>query len=136
MGRLQPQAPPSQHATQLTYPNAASSMSTFSVAQSPTSHLGVGGHSQTTQGSSAGYMASDSNNTNNNFAVVHGGQNQNSTTPVYLPEITYAAGAGAIQFGDSNMLGLDGNAVGEEEMLATMQALKNPAWWQNMMMPG
>lgn len=55
---------------------------------------------------------------------------------MYHPEVTYAAGAGAIQFGDSNMLGLDGNAVGEEEMLATMQALKNPAWWQNMMMPG
>ncbi|KAF9074252.1 hypothetical protein BDP27DRAFT_1416550 [Rhodocollybia butyracea] len=41
------------------------------------------------------------------------------------------------QFGDSNLVGSDGNAVGEEEIpLATMQALKNPAWWQNMMMPG
>ena len=26
--------------------------------------------------------------------------------------------------------------MSDEEMLATMQALKNPAWWQNMMMPG
>lgn len=77
-------------------------------------------------------MGTDNISNTNNF-VIHG---QHSTTPVYLPEITYAAGAGAIQFGDSNMLGLDGNAVGEEEMLATMQALKNPLWWQNMMMPG
>jgi hypothetical protein len=35
-------------------------------------------------------------------------------------------------FGDGGLV----NNLTEEEMLATMQALKNPAWWQNMMMPG
>ncbi|KAJ4490612.1 putative fungal-specific transcription factor [Lentinula aciculospora] len=107
----------------------ASSMSTFSVAQLPNSHLGMHDNGQAQQRSSpTSYVPPD------NFMIHH---TQNSpTTPMYRPEVTYAAGAGAIQFGDSNMLGLDGNAVGEEEMLATMQALKNPAWWQNMMMPG
>ena len=28
------------------------------------------------------------------------------------------------------------NNLSDEDMLATMYALKNPAWWQNMMMPG
>ncbi|KAJ3730753.1 fungal-specific transcription factor domain-containing protein [Lentinula raphanica] len=107
-------------------PNA-SSMSTFSVAQPVNTHLGM--HPQSQQNASP---TTYHQQPTDNFMV----QIQNpSSTPMYHPEVTYAAGAGAIQFGDSNMLGLDGNA-GEEEMLATMQALKNPAWWQNMMMPG
>ena len=28
------------------------------------------------------------------------------------------------------------NVFSDEEMLATMQAIKNPTWWSNMMMPG
>ena len=28
------------------------------------------------------------------------------------------------------------NTFSDEEMLATMQAIKNPNWWSNMMMPG
>ena len=28
------------------------------------------------------------------------------------------------------------NGFSDEEMLATMQAIKNPNWWSNMMMPG
>jgi hypothetical protein len=35
----------------------------------------------------------------------------------------------------SDDLGLFNN-ISEEDMLATMRALENPAWWQNMMMPG
>ncbi|KAL1663029.1 hypothetical protein EV121DRAFT_263811 [Schizophyllum commune] len=33
------------------------------------------------------------------------------------------------------MLGLSAG-VPDEDMLATMQALKNPAWWEGMLMPG
>lgn len=54
--------------------------------------------------------------------------------PVYTTEATFA-GAGAITFSsDLDMTYVGG--VSEEEMLATMQAIKNPDWWQNMMMPG
>ncbi|KAL0948305.1 hypothetical protein HGRIS_010897 [Hohenbuehelia grisea] len=61
-----------------------------------------------------------------------------ANTPVYRPEATYSASTGPIQFGgdfDMMLFGTE-NQVSEEEMLATMQALKNPGWWQNMMMPG
>ena len=59
------------------------------------------------------------------------------TTPIYRPEATFSAGAGAIHFVSDPGLSLFGNnGMSDEEMLATMQALKNPAWWQNMMMPG
>ncbi|KAF9074255.1 hypothetical protein BDP27DRAFT_1317542 [Rhodocollybia butyracea] len=127
VGRLQAQPSPPQQMHNMTHQhsfnaNAPPSMSTFSV-QPQTSHLGIVGQSPTQQTSYS-----------NGFAVQH--TQTSPITPTYHPEVTYAAGAGAIQFGDSNLLGLDGNAVGEEEMLATMQALKNPAWWQNMMMPG
>ncbi|KAJ3986547.1 putative fungal-specific transcription factor [Lentinula detonsa] len=136
VGRLQAQPPPAQklhNVPQHSFGDVsnlngnAPSMSTFSVA--PPLNLGMHGHSRAQQNTSpTTYTPPD------NFVVHHA--QQSPTTPMYHPEVTYAAGAGAIQFGDSNMLGLDGNAVGEEEMLATMQALKNPAWWQNMMMPG
>ncbi|KAG6852892.1 hypothetical protein C0991_008342 [Blastosporella zonata] len=54
------------------------------------------------------------------------------TTPIYQPEATFSAATGAINFGSD----LSVSAVSDEEMLATMRALKNPAWWDNMMMPG
>lgn len=61
-------------------------------------------------------------------------------TPVYEPETTYAQGTGPIDVGgflDSGGFGFgDMNATFDEEMLATMRAIKNPAWWDNMMMPG
>ncbi|KAJ3931253.1 MAG: putative fungal-specific transcription factor [Lentinula lateritia] len=136
VGRLQAQPNPTQsmhNAHQHSFGDVsiananAPSMSTFSVAQGPHHSTHGRGHGQQNT-LPTNYVSSD------NFVANHA---QNSpATPMYHPEVTYAAGAGAIQFGDSNMLGLDGNAVGEEEMLATMQALKNPAWWQNMMMPG
>jgi hypothetical protein len=60
------------------------------------------------------------------------------TTPIYRPEATFSTGAGSMHFvsdpGFSSLVG--SNGMSDEEMLATMQALKNPAWWQNMMMPG
>jgi hypothetical protein len=31
---------------------------------------------------------------------------------------------------------VDGNLLPEEELLATMQTIKNPNWWQDMMLPG
>jgi hypothetical protein len=65
------------------------------------------------------------------------------TEPVYEPEGTFAFG-GPIDFGTSAMSSAysfdfgSPNSSGtlDEEMLATMQTLKNPAWWSNMMMPG
>lgn len=41
-------------------------------------------------------------------------------------------------FADDAMLGsaFDWTNFSDEEMLATMQAIKNPTWWSNMMMPG
>jgi hypothetical protein len=75
------------------------------------------------------------------------------TEPVYSPEETLAFGAETLDFGTTNANGLpatDGggvpfsfniespisSGVPDDEILATMQTLKNPAWWQNMMMPG
>lgn len=74
-------------------------------------------------------------------------QTSSQSTPVYRPEATYAVGA-SIQFGSSDLEPFDlsssipdGYLNGipsswDEEGLATMAALKNPSWWQNMMMPG
>ena len=57
-------------------------------------------------------------------------------TPVYMTEATFASSTGQIDFGaDFDMTYLSSD-FSEQEMLATMQAIKNPAWWQNMMMPG
>jgi hypothetical protein len=59
------------------------------------------------------------------------------TTPIYRPEATFSTGTGGIHFvGDPGYSSPGSNGMSDEEMLATMQALKNPAWWQNMMMPG
>ncbi|KAF9443388.1 hypothetical protein P691DRAFT_679620 [Macrolepiota fuliginosa MF-IS2] len=61
----------------------------------------------------------------------------NLQTPIYRPEATYNSGTGAIHFGSDMELAVLGNSYSpDEEMLATMQAIKNPSWWQNMMMPG
>ncbi|TDL16780.1 hypothetical protein BD410DRAFT_807837 [Rickenella mellea] len=59
-------------------------------------------------------------------------------TPIYEPEATYAAGTGPLPLTvDTQMYGGDGSGYdASEEVLATMQALRNPAWWDSMMMPG
>ncbi|TFK51353.1 hypothetical protein OE88DRAFT_1659301 [Heliocybe sulcata] len=68
------------------------------------------------------------------------GREARPLTPVYEPETTYAQGTGPIDVGgflDSTGYGMgDLNGGFEQEMLATMRAIKNPAWWDNMMMPG
>ncbi|KAF8197112.1 fungal-specific transcription factor domain-containing protein [Pholiota molesta] len=56
-------------------------------------------------------------------------------TPIYRPEATFAASTGQISFGTDFDMGY-GGTFSDEEMLATMQAIKNPAWWDTMMMPG
>ena len=123
VGRLQTQPPPSQ-SMQMPPHNQGSeyshSQSTFSVNQSSSSS------SSSMQG---GYNYTSS---------------QAQSTPVYRPEATFSGGAGSISFGSSDLdilnlasstqLGNGGNW--EDEILATMAAIKNPDWWQNMMMPG
>ena len=55
-------------------------------------------------------------------------------TSNYMPEPTALASNEAIQSTFDWIYGA--NNFSDEEMLATMQAIKNPTWWSNMMMPG
>lgn len=52
-------------------------------------------------------------------------------TPIYRPEATYS---GPIQYGAEMDLGT--GLPDEEQMLAAMQALRQPGFWTNMMLPG
>jgi hypothetical protein len=52
---------------------------------------------------------------------------------VYTPEVTFADGSSPFNINDILM---ENNILSEEEILATMQSIKNPSWWQNMMLPG
>ncbi|KAF8063303.1 fungal-specific transcription factor domain-containing protein [Lyophyllum atratum] len=118
VGRLHPYPPPSHHSASQEFgqPSGPPSSSTFSVAPPQ------GGHNQSHgQGYDTGVF---------NQAV-----GKMDTTPIYQPEATFSAGTGTIHFG-SELSAFGSNGVSDEEMLATMQALKNPAWWENMMMPG
>lgn len=74
----------------------------------------------------------------------HSGQSQQQQAPpppqlvepIYEPEATYNVGTGPLDMDAMNIV-FDGSGSGlSDEVLATMQAIKNPAWWQNMMMPG
>ncbi|KAF9467566.1 fungal-specific transcription factor domain-containing protein [Collybia nuda] len=117
VGRLHPPPPPNTNSpTSLEYPNniAPSSTSAFSISQP--------------QGSgSQGY----------NQNTYNPGSGNQDMTPIYREEATFSAGTGQILFGtDMEITPFGSNGVSEEETLATMYALKNPAWWQNMMMPG
>lgn len=58
------------------------------------------------------------------------------TTPIYQPEATFSAATGPIHFGSNVGIASFGSGMSDEEMLAAMQTLENPAWWENMMMPG
>jgi hypothetical protein len=62
--------------------------------------------------------------------------NQAMDTPIYVPEATISTSTSQIRFDADYEMSFSGTVFSEEEMLATMQAIKNPAWWQNMMMPG
>ncbi|KAF8631666.1 hypothetical protein AX17_005067 [Amanita inopinata Kibby_2008] len=58
-------------------------------------------------------------------------------TTMYPEAIIAPDSVPAIVIGnDFDMALFDGNGFSDEEMLATMHAIKNPTWWQNMMMPG
>lgn len=116
VGRLQTQPPPHQ---QTPAPNTqpGGSLTTFSLrgtAQpAPSTGTGGGGFTQSSY------------------------QQQRPAaqdTPVYMTDATFAAGAGQVSFGS----GFEPyGASGSDDMsLAPMQALKNPAWWQDFMMPG
>ncbi|KAF8966133.1 fungal-specific transcription factor domain-containing protein [Flammula alnicola] len=87
--------------------------------------------------SSAGMSrpASSVQSSDQTFGPGTGIMNQVLETPIYMPEATFAAGTGQISFGTDYEMTY-GGGFSDEEMLATMQALKNPAWWQTMMMPG
>ena len=96
-------------------------MTTFSLTGQPgqpTSGAGGGG------GGSGGYS----------IDVTFQQRQMDMDTPIYMPEATFATGAGQISFGT----GFEGYASSgsEDEMLAPMQALRNPGWWQDLMMPG
>lgn len=119
VGRLHPN-PPNQSLTDATSQIPAASMTTFSVAQQPQNP-----------------MQSD-HNLGYGPNVMHSSQPQQALqTPIYRPEATYNSGSGPIHFGSDTELALLGNGYSpDEEMLATMQAIKSPSWWQNMMMPG
>jgi len=56
-------------------------------------------------------------------------------TSIYMPEATFANN-GANPLGSTFDWTYGANVFSDEEMLATMQAIKNPTWWSNMMMPG
>ena len=56
---------------------------------------------------------------------------QTMDTPIYMPGATFSASTGQIHFG--NDLEMASSGFSEEKILAT---IRNPAWWQNMMMPG
>lgn len=62
---------------------------------------------------------------------------ENTDPPVY-PEPNYTLTSDPAEFGGSGNIGLDSstNVFRDEEMLAPMQALRNPQWWTTMMMPG
>ncbi|THH12044.1 hypothetical protein EW146_g7836 [Bondarzewia mesenterica] len=63
-----------------------------------------------------------------------------STEPIYQPEATYAVGTGPLEVGGSdngmNFVFDNMGAGVNDDVLATMQAIKNPSWWNTMMMPG
>lgn len=116
--------------------------------------------SEIAHAASGGYQSHIPNASNPSFAVttpegeVQGGHDggfthsafnpaiEKADTPIYRPEATYTLTNGPIEFGSSGDLthltvgGSSPSAFSDEEMLATMQALKNPQWWSTMMMPG
>ncbi|KAG6885331.1 hypothetical protein C0993_003179 [Termitomyces sp. T159_Od127] len=115
VGRLHPQPPPSNNSSSRDVTRAPST-SAFSVMSSQKSDSPIQGSSL----SSSSFQQ----------------ERKMDTTPIYQPEATFSASTGAIHFGsDVGIASLD-SGMSDEEMLATMQALDNPAWWDNMMMPG
>ncbi|KAI0084549.1 hypothetical protein BDY19DRAFT_970897 [Irpex rosettiformis] len=109
-GRLHAQPPPSQAVSDIsTSAGVGGSQQVFSFA----SGSGAGSsHSSTTQGT----------NMEQNLAP----------EPVYEVEAAYTTDAGPMEMLDFSPS--PGSA--DDEMLGALLALKNPSYWQNMMMPG
>ena len=125
VGRLHPQPPPqseSAHAASGGYTTHVPNASNPSFSVTPPEGGGQGGHDH-------GFTHAAFNQTN-----------EKADTPIYRPEATYTLGSGPIEFGGSGDVGTlalgSSSGFSDEEMLATMQALKNPQWWSTMMMPG
>ena len=60
--------------------------------------------------------------------------------PIYQPEAMYSLGMGPLEVGgtdDGMNFVFDSTGTNmQDDVLATMQAIRNPAWWNTMMMPG
>jgi hypothetical protein len=64
---------------------------------------------------------------------------EKSNTPTYASGPGFVTSTTPVEFDMNGDYGMDfgsGNGLSDEEMLATMQALQNPAWWKDVMMPG
>jgi hypothetical protein len=125
VGRLHPQPPPQSEIAHAASGGYGSHMPASNPSFSVTSPEGDG------QGGHDGGFTH----------AVFNPTNEKADTPIYRPEATYTLGNGPIEFGGSAdfgslALGSSTNGFSDEEMLATMQALKNPQWWSTMMMPG
>jgi hypothetical protein len=125
VGRLHPQPPPQSeiaHAASGGYTSHIPTSSNPSFSVTPPEGDSRGGHDH-------GFTHSAFNPAN-----------EKVDTPIYRPEATYTLGSVPIEFGGSGDIGplalSSSNGFSDEEMLATMQALKNPQWWSTMMMPG
>jgi len=109
----------------------------------PQGHVSEDGNNNTGQSTSASTATSTSMGSFTSSAPENSGQsldfNQASLgqvpmdTAMYTPEAVGFTNNGASQAFDWTY-GVNG--FSDEEMLATMQAIKNPTWWSNMMMPG
>ncbi|KAF7291885.1 hypothetical protein MIND_01213800 [Mycena indigotica] len=117
VGRLHPNAPPTQQSSAST-PTASSSMSDYRPLSTNSTF-------------STSPMASVGS---------YGQQHQYTEyqTPAYRHESTYSPQRYHVQapFSPEVDLEFGMGAADDDQMLAAMQALKNPAWWDNMMMPG
>ena len=145
-GRLHPRQPPDGQVPQdasspsSSYGQAGSSgQGMFHVSSTTTSH----GSPHTSASQRQGSSHSDVNTHSHYYpSPLSMESTPMETTPIYEAEATYAAG-GPLELSSADALGQFGiivNGFGpsmqDDEMLATMHTLKNPAWWDDMMMPG
>ncbi|KAJ7208439.1 hypothetical protein B0H12DRAFT_1034254 [Mycena haematopus] len=118
IGRLHPQPPAPQSvggSSSSEYGHQSRASSTFTMSPPP---LGAGAALGPEHGSH-GYQQ---------HSYAHA---EPVATPIYRPEATYS---GPLQY--STEMDLGTGLPGEEQMLAAMQALRQPAFWTNMMLPG
>jgi hypothetical protein len=142
VGRLHPQPPSNSpggaNSEYPSYggPSSGPSSSTF-PAQGPSSggggHTGMEGHYHSFSLNMAGVDRSQ--------LQQDPLQQKTMSTPIYRAEAAYgvdsSGGSLAISWGDPmDTMNYDNPDFADEELLATMKALKNPEWWDNMMMPG